>query len=220
MCSSWLDALCCLPRPPTPDDLPAESASRTQQFAESMSGPLPFSLCASVVLDNADILHIVASFLCFSPCFSGCHPKDGLDNSLLHFATCSRRTHSQLMQDGPWWRQQSLLLNMQSQLVPLHKWSCLSSDNDEVVMMVEAFGARQQEIVRRLVGDEVYEREVSPKLTEVRKVVCDRSRGLAAVGSRKREYVFSDESLSVSEDVEVYPQLTSALFDSLALFLP
>ena len=95
-----------------------------------------------------------------------------MDNSLLHIALTCRRTHSLVMRDGPWWRQQQLHLTLRRPLIPLHKWTrILSNDDNGRAVMVQGFGVRQQAILRRLLGDAVFEREVAPKLPETRSVM-------------------------------------------------
>ena len=126
------------------------------------------------------------------PCFRTRKDKPSLDNSLLRFAMCSRRTHSLLITDEPWWEQQCLCLDMQRPLIPVEKCIRLSRNDGLLALMVDGFLAPQQVIARRLLGDEVYEREVAPTLREVRKV-------------RQQEKTY-----------DVYPQLTPAFFDSLA----
>ena len=90
-------------------------------------------------------------------------------------------------------------------------------------MTAAGFGARQQAIVRRLVGAEVYEREVVPKLTIQS---YNKARVMEAVGlTALHEYSVSEDSVSSTigwsrGSVDVYPQLTPAFFDSLAQYLP
>ena len=143
-------------------------------------------------------------------------PDPSADNFLLRLALCCRRTHSLLMRDGPWWRQQCLFLGMHSPLVPVEKWSCLTPDNDTLALVADGFRSRQQLIVRCLLRDAVYEREVVPRLHEVRRMTRDRERGLAAVGlvPGRNDYVDSERTY------RVYPQLTPAFLDSLARLLP
>ena len=180
---------------------------RLHQLTAVLPPPL-----AVIVLGNADILSLVASSLRFS----------GQDTSFVRFARCSRRVHSLVMRDGPWWKQQHIHSTMCEPLVPLHRWTCLSHDDDTLAVMVNGFGARQQEVMRRLVGAEVYEREVTPRLKEVREVVCDRSRGMESVGviPNQHEYHGLYEHPLEDEEVRVYPKLTPAVFDRLAHHLP
>ena len=150
----------------------------------------------AVVLHNADILGLLASFLCFrGPCAGD---QWGLDNSLLALAACSRRTQGLLMQAGRWWKQQHLVVELKQPLVSIDAWNRLTAKGDTSAVMVAHFGARQQAIIRRLLGAEVCEREVAPALNEVRRVLRDRQWGR----------------------VKVYPQLTHAFFDSLTEQLP
>ena len=215
-------------------DLPTKSvpAKRHKQLEQPLldtcAAPSTYSRChplfSAVVLDNPDVLGLVASFLCFGTRSAQAHPfprfthwdVHGLDNSLLRLALCSRRIHSLLMRDGPWWRQQCLFLDMHSPLVPVEKWSCLTPDNDTLALVADGFRSRQQLIVRCLLRDAVYEREVVPRLHEVRRMTRDRERGLAAVGlvPGRNDYVDSERTY------RVYPQLTPAFLDSLARLLP
>ena len=170
------------------------------------------------MLDNTDIFDLVACLLCFR----GPSRDSGLDDSLLDFAFCCRRSHSLGMRDGRWWEQQQLSFVMQALLISFFEWNCLSPDVDDVAVTVADLSPRKQRIMRHLLGDEVYEREVAPKLSEMHSVACDRSRGMAAVG------LYEKSTYSDREDngahlpteagqgvVDVYPQLTPQLFDSL-----
>ena len=131
----------------------------TQPMSASKS-PLSFS---TLVLDNSDILRVVASFLCFHFELSA---NPALDKSLLHFANCCRRTHSLIMRDGPWWRHQPrLLIDLKRPLVSSNSWRHLTNHSDSSAVMVAGFGTRQQRIVRRLIGDAWYDLAVAPKLT-------------------------------------------------------
>ena len=203
----------------TTDTVPApSSASGAQPPILATAASLLQPTFAAVALDNADILGLVASFLCINPCRS----TEGIDDSLLDFALCSRRTHSLIMRDGPWWRNQGEYdVKMRQPLVALDKWTLLSPDNDALALMVDGFGARQQAIVRRLVGDAVYEREVAPRLVEMRAVTCSRERGMAAVGlTEGHKYVVAVGPPADDVEVQVYPLLTPAFFGSLAHHLP
>ena len=218
----------------------AGSAKRRKQEQPPLDTTAASSPCSpppsfsSIVLDNPDIVGLVASFLRFGrvACVkrrantgvvkdftvSPHRRMRGVDNSLLRFALCCRRTHSIVMSDGPWWKRQWLCLDLKSPLVPLHEWSCLSRDNNTLALMVDGFGSRQQEVMRRLLGDEVYEDEVAPKLRESRSVRRAREeRGLAAAGliSTSHNYAVLDQTAC-----NVYPRLTPPLFDSLAQRLP
>ena len=77
---------------------------------------------------------------------------------------------------------------------PSCEWNYLSQDHGSMVAVtVHGFGSRQQAIVRRLLGDAVYQREVAPKLREVRSVTCNGMRFKAAVGTTVlREYDFPE----------------------------
>ena len=165
-------------RPQQLPPLATSSASSTD------SPPYPPSL-STIVLDNADLVGLVASFLRFGRKPHTVKKKDSatfsclaespdlhdssLDNSLPRFARCCRRAHSLLMRDGPWWQQQCLCLDLHEPLIPRQEWnwSRRSFNTRKAAVPVDGFGPRQQQIVRRLLGDEVYEREVAPKLSEV-----------------------------------------------------
>ena len=115
------------------------------------------------------------------------------------------------------------MISLQRPLISFDKWSRVSSDNSTLAVTAAGFGARQQAIVRRLVGAEVYEREVVPKLTIQR---YNKVRVMEAVGlTALHEYSVSEDSVSSTigwsrGSVDVYPQLTPAFFDSLAQYLP
>ena len=121
------------------------------------------------------------------------------------------------MRDEPWWKQQWLCTNMKRPLIQLHDWCYLSPGNDTVAVMEEGLPEQQQEVVRELVGDTVYRREVLPKLSGERRVARGRERVLVAVGlsSQRHGYTVHNESTS-----EVYPQLTPAFFNRLTQYLP
>ena len=72
------------------------------------------------------------------------------------------------MRDGPWWKQQWLVLDLDRPLISLRKWSCLTPDNDSLAVMADGFAEREREIVRRLLDDAVYKREGVPRLQETR----------------------------------------------------
>ena len=191
------------------DTTPATLTHLTHPFSQLKSQPPPPLSFSAAVLDNADILGLLASFLCFR----GAHSTDeALNNSLLVFARCSRRTHSLVMRDGPWWRRHHLVLNMRQPLIPLVRWRRLTSNGNTVALTVDGFGARQQAIVRRLLGDEVYEREVAQKLSEVGKGLCDYRHWIEAGGTTRYH--------GFQKVVDVYPALTRAFFDQLAQHLP
>ena len=99
-------------------DTDALLATSSDHVTPASLTPPTSSLSASVVLDNTGIVGLVASFLSFGT-RSG---KLLRDNSLLAFAATSRRTHSLVMRDGPWWKQQCLYLEMCRPLVPMDKW--------------------------------------------------------------------------------------------------
>ena len=181
------------------DKLAATSTNQAQQStlaASTVRAPSLFT----VVLDNTGIFGLVASCLCFS----------GQDNSLLLFARCCRLTHSLVMRDGLWWRVQSVQLEVSQALVPWGKWSPFAYRDRTLAVLVDGFGARQQAILRRLVGDKVYEREVAPKLRETRTVMCrpKTKRGMAVLGPKRRRHAMRPP--------RVHPQLTAAFFASLA----
>ena len=58
------------------------------------------------------------------------------------------------MRDGPWWRQQCLAIRLRTPLVALTGWSLLPSDGHgaKLGLLVSGFTARQQAILRRLLG--------------------------------------------------------------------
>ena len=180
--------------------------------------PSPPPSFATVVVENAGFLGYFASFLCFTG-LSAHTRTPGQDNSLLVFASCSRRTQSLLTKDAWWWHQQHLVVDIVDPLISLYEWTCVSSDNDTLALMVDGFPVRQQAIMRRLLGSEVYEREVAARLSEVRTVMFDRERGMAAVGvDEDSEYEMDDAPApEQDEPVDVYSQLTPAFFDRLAV---
>ena len=87
-------------------------------------------------------------------------------------------------------------MDMKRPRLPADKWCCLSRTNDLLALMVDGIVAPQPKILRPLLGDEVCEREVAPKLSEVRSVTQS------------------------GTTCDVYPQLTPAFFNSLAQHLP
>ena len=189
-----------------------EAAKRQKQQLPSLlsTAPASLSLLSTVVLDNTDLFGLVAS--CLS--FSNVRSRSRRDNSLHHFAACSRRTYSLVMRDGPWWKQQHVQLRMCRALVSCDKWSRLTYDDSSRAVQVDGFGARQQEVVRRLLGAEVYEREVAPRLSEVRTVIrrtrADKQGHMAMLGPKRR---------LAKPLPRVYAQLTPTFFDSLAQHL-
>ena len=194
----------------------AENQDIVLQFTASESRPTSARSSSVVVLENADIVSLVASYLCFQTCWSGSRE----DNSLLELAFCCRRTYSLLMRDGPWWMQQSRLsIEMKRPLIPLQGWACRSSDDDTLAVTVTAFAGRQQLIVRRLVGDEVYEREVAPKLNSTQ-VGCYRKCDRAAIGVGAPSRYYEHDHPLLDQTTLVHPQLTPAFFDRLAHCLP
>ena len=67
------------------------------------------------------------------------------------------------MRDGPWWKKQYLHLSMRRPLIPLDSWALMADselwcEDNTLAVIVHSFGAQQQAIVRRLMGDEVYAR--------------------------------------------------------------
>ena len=185
------------------------------------SPPAHLPSLSAAVLDSADVLGLVASFLCHR----GSHVGLELENSLIHLALCCRRTLSAVMRDGPWWSQQFLHLTLARPLVSLQQWTCLAHDDDTLALRTAGFGARQREVLRRLLGAEVFERELAAKVGVQRTVKHVRGKsythGLDAVGlvPRRHHYIEPVESPWVPS-VEVHPQLTPALFDRLSDHLP
>ena len=174
---------------------------------------------SGVVLAISDIAGVVATFLCLRQ-----PAHRDTDDSLLQLALCCRGAHTLVMRDGRWWRQRTIVVNMHEPLVVLHMWCCVSLEDAALAVQVESVGARQQAVLRQLLGGEVYEREVAPRLTEVRTV----KRGpysWAAVWLSNRPRRVLDQYLPHSRtfhgaQVQVYPQLTPALFDRLFAHLP
>ena len=199
----------------TAADTTSASVSHPTQPSQAMSAPHSASFSATV-LDNIDIFDLVASLLCYRGIWRG----DATDDSPLHLARCCHRAYSLVMRDGPWWKQQLLFLKMKGPLITFNEWVVLSHSDDTMAVMKDSFGSRQQKIVRRLVGDEVYEREVAPKLSEERNVMEElrrEKRHLATVGypNAYHEYTVINPT-----GCSVYSQLTPAFFDNLVQHLP
>ena len=120
------------------------------------------------------------------------------------------------MRDEPWWKQQMVVVGLEKPLIPLRAWTRLSPNDSAVAVMEDGFGERQQQMARLLLGDDVYESEVEPRLEETCTVRDLRRCVLPAMGlSMDSVYTLDDEHA-----VTVYPQLTPAFFDSLAEHLP
>ena len=183
------------------------------------SAPLPSPL-AALVLEHAGIFGLVTSFLCY-----GSHgPASALDNSLLHFAASCRRAYSltaALMSDGPWWRQQQLCLDLRRPLLPLHEWCHLAVDDNTLCVKADGFGARQQTVLRRMMGDEAYERELAPRLSVASAVVSRMKVSDLHTGRLLgvHKYSLPDHSSADREEVDVYRGLTLSVFIALAFEL-
>ena len=189
------------------------STGLTQQHMPSTSATAPSVFFSAVVLDNADILGLVASLLSYRGLLHGSE----LDNSLLHFALCSRRTHSLVMADGPWWRQRRLHVNLRRPLISPKRWTLI--DERRVAVMVGGFPVRQQEVMRRLLGDEDYDQEVAPALTSIASVpyngICWSVGEGMAKSDEERASTVADGS-----EVEVYRKLDPYFLEQLTDFLP
>ena len=211
--------------------------------AASSTCSQPPSLSA-VVLDNPDLVGLVASFLRFgmrasvetqedavmfsdscSFTYSGITSDDlSLDNSLLRFALCCRRAQSLVMRDGPWWKLQLLYFNMQRPLIPLNKWSCLSPNSDMLAVEGDGFVALDSGRSFVVCWATRCMSEVAPKLREVRHVIRgkrqpDRTEeAMEAVGLVSGRH---DYAVDVYDDpgCNVYPQSTPAFFNELAEYL-
>ena len=192
----------------------SSSVSLTQSLSQAPCSHLPPATFSTIVLDSTDIFSLVASLLCYCGLWHG----DGTDNSLLHFARCCPRIRSLVMRDGPWWKQQCLFLGMLHPLIPFHRWRFLLPMR--VALMADGFGARQQEVVRRLLGDKAYNRVVVPQLLE-RRLLWEERRvadtHLAVVGLALHSHEYTVLS---GPPYEVLPKLNPEFFDDLAQLLP
>ena len=172
----------------------------------------------TVFMDNSSLLRLLAVFLCYTIAPSR-HRQPGLDNSLVAFSRCCRRTHSLLSNDGPWWHRQRVEIKLRRPIISRHAWASVpssSASDSSLGLLARGFTARQQAIVRRLMGDEAYERQVGCKLiAEHRETFeCDDEQLLSQVGTQcwRVDEADSDIAPDSGEQVDVYSQLSPHSF--------
>lgn len=193
--------------------------------ASTLHPPTSLHSFTGHVLENKQMLELIATYLCYTAAPTE-QRSSGVDNSLLAFGGCCRRAHALLTGDGPWWHRQQLDMTLHRPVVSRYAWTCVPSQSDSgqhsLALLARAFTGRQQEIARRVLGSEVYERQVGDKLKAERRVAfeCDDGCFLRHVTHRCWHPDAEDDEMAAaaSEEVEVYTELQPASFLSSASF--
>ena len=163
----------------------------------------------SVIINNRQLLDLFACFLSFSGVQSS-------NNSLIALSRACRRTYALLTSDGPTWQYQCIDITLRHPTISRLAWTCIQTvAGPRVALLVRGFTARQQEVVRRVLGGEVYDKQIAPQLVMERVIAmeCDDTCFQQYVPGRW--WVVEDEFVAVAdagEEVDVYTQLSPASF--------